>query len=207
MIKLTFCFQFSNFSNFVLDYPSKVTKTNTRTPPPPKHTHTHACTHTHTYRGTMNGYEDGKGLRIKSMPVSMAMTFHTLSLFLSQDKKPMFHFWFNTYFLVHPIQAEYNSQNRNSRLGSTNSSVSTSSDQSRAPYAEEEMVNGGEEMVLELKKDEIDKANKDKTNKIFSPNLKVLTFSCTPRIVLHVPPSPAPDFHLISFICLHHLLF
>ncbi|XP_071483431.1 phosphatidylinositol 3,4,5-trisphosphate 3-phosphatase and dual-specificity protein phosphatase PTEN-like [Diadema antillarum] len=124
--------------------------------------------------------------------------FYHKSGLLKMDKKPMFHFWFNTYFIVHPIQQdrEERGRGRHSRLSSTNSTASCLSEQARAPCfaeeEEEEMANGGEEFVLELKKDEIDKANKDKTNKVFSPNLRVkLFFSRSPSD--QAPPTPEPS--------------
>ncbi|XP_072051248.1 phosphatidylinositol 3,4,5-trisphosphate 3-phosphatase and dual-specificity protein phosphatase PTEN-like [Amphiura filiformis] len=74
-----------------------------------------------------------------------------------EKKSPMFHFWFNTFFVVHPLPHD--------------SRRSTDSD--TIPE-----VNGSpaDTLVLTLRKDEIDKANKDKTNRFFSPNLKVRLF-------------------------------
>lgn len=73
-----------------------------------------------------------------------------------ENKQPMFHFWFNSFFVVHPLTLD-------SRLStSSTSSIPT--------------LNGStpeDTLVLTLRKDEIDKANKDKTNKLYSPNLKV----------------------------------
>ncbi len=80
----------------------------------------------------------------------------TFSFFSFQPQdKAMFHFWFNTFFVVNPLPHD-----------SRRSTDSTTSE-----------VNGStsETYVLTLRKDEIDKANKDKTNRIFSPNLKVST--------------------------------
>ncbi|XP_030835347.1 phosphatidylinositol 3,4,5-trisphosphate 3-phosphatase and dual-specificity protein phosphatase PTEN-like [Strongylocentrotus purpuratus] len=119
--------------------------------------------------------------------------FYHKSGLLKMDKRLMFHMWFNTYFIVHPIQPDkdYFGQARShSRPTSTVSCPSP--DQARAPFAEDEMLNGGEEFVLELHKDEIDKANKDKTNKVFSPNLKVKLFFARGRED-QVPPTPEPS--------------
>ena len=67
----------------------------------------------------------------------------------------MFHFWFNTFFVVHPV----------TELGRPGSATC---------YTETvPLANGSEELVMGLNKDALDKANKDKTNKFYSPNLKV----------------------------------
>ncbi|XP_022079666.1 phosphatidylinositol 3,4,5-trisphosphate 3-phosphatase and dual-specificity protein phosphatase PTEN-like [Acanthaster planci] len=78
--------------------------------------------------------------------------FHKPSML---DKKSMFHFWFNTFFVIHPITEQ-------GRPGSATCNTEV------IPVA-----NGGEELVMGLNKDALDKAYKDKTNKLYSPNLKI----------------------------------
>lgn len=79
----------------------------------------------------------------------------------------MFHFWFNTFFVVNPQcledQPDHHVIYQNGTLNSSNS----------AEHSPRDHEAGDDVMVMELEKDEIDKANKDKTNKVFSPNLKV----------------------------------
>ncbi|XP_077999003.1 phosphatidylinositol 3,4,5-trisphosphate 3-phosphatase and dual-specificity protein phosphatase PTEN-like isoform X2 [Glandiceps talaboti] len=81
--------------------------------------------------------------------------FHKTNMLTKKDK--MFHFWFNTFFIL-----------EGERHGVTNGSDehdnSTDTDQDVITYT--------------LRKDQIDKANKDKTNKTFSPNFKVRLIFC-----------------------------
>lgn len=98
--------------------------------------------------------------------------FHKPTM-LKMDKKSMFHFWFNTFFVVNPQcledQPDHHVIYQNGTLNTSNSAEHSQRDNGEA---------GDDVMVMVLEKDEIDKANKDKTNKVFSPNLKViLTFS------------------------------
>ncbi|XP_071808631.1 phosphatidylinositol 3,4,5-trisphosphate 3-phosphatase and dual-specificity protein phosphatase PTEN-like [Asterias amurensis] len=75
--------------------------------------------------------------------------YHRQNL-LKKDK--LFHFWFNTFFVP--------------------SCKTTSSTNGSVPEVCQ-LPGARHTMVLTLKKDEVDKANKDKTNKVFSPNFKV----------------------------------
>ncbi|XP_072051247.1 phosphatidylinositol 3,4,5-trisphosphate 3-phosphatase and dual-specificity protein phosphatase PTEN-like isoform X2 [Amphiura filiformis] len=73
-------------------------------------------------------------------------------------KEKMFHFWFNTFFVTdsttssHPMSN--GSPSNNSAYQGSNKSL----------------------LSLTLKKEEIDRANKDKTNKFYSPNFKITCF-------------------------------
>ncbi len=90
---------------------------------------------------------------------------------VTQDKKSMFHFWFNTFFIVHPVTEL-------GRPGSASCNAET------VPLA-----NGSEELVMGLNKDALDKANKDKTNKVFSPNLKIRLYFSRGNDADHEKPS------------------
>ncbi|XP_071808632.1 phosphatidylinositol 3,4,5-trisphosphate 3-phosphatase and dual-specificity protein phosphatase PTEN-like [Asterias amurensis] len=87
------------------------------------------------------------------------------------DKKSMFHFWFNTFFIIHPVTEI-------GRPGSASCNTET------VPLA-----NGSEELVMGLNKDALDKANKDKTNKVFSPNLKIRLYFARGNDADHEKPS------------------
>lgn len=97
---------------------------------------------------------------------------------IQENKQPMFHFWFNSFFVVHPLTLD-------SRLStSSTSSIPT--------------LNGStpeDTLVLTLRKDEIDKANKDKTNKLYSPNLKVNDACCN---ILCFTLSPGHNYFIPS---------
>ncbi|XP_071483432.1 phosphatidylinositol 3,4,5-trisphosphate 3-phosphatase and dual-specificity protein phosphatase PTEN-like [Diadema antillarum] len=76
-------------------------------------------------------------------------------------KDRMFHFWFNTFFVANsPSNSAPHQRLAN---GSDNSSQ----------CSEDLEVLDSDCIVLRLNKDELDRANKDKTNKLYSPNFKV----------------------------------
>ncbi|XP_071952833.1 phosphatidylinositol 3,4,5-trisphosphate 3-phosphatase and dual-specificity protein phosphatase PTEN-like [Antedon mediterranea] len=97
--------------------------------------------------------------------------FHKASK-LKKDKRSLFHFWFNTFFIVHCTTGLSSSDSTDS-LPRTESSTDS---------------NSGDNYVLVINKDEIDKANKDKTNKFFSPNLKITCYFSKAETAMHEIP-------------------
>ena len=77
--------------------------------------------------------------------------------FLRQDK--MFHFWFNTFFVANLGNCRLSSNGNDPMLEGVKEPLHTDPEQ--------------EILMVKLKKHELDKANKDKTNKLYSPNFKV----------------------------------
>lgn len=96
----------------------------------------------------------------------------------------MFHFWVNTFFIPGPDEGGERVENGSAM----NDSDSHSSNQSQSSPSERDRGMGGGErerdreregerdyLILVLTKNDLDKANKDKANRYFSPNFKVRT--------------------------------
>lgn len=80
----------------------------------------------------------------------------------------MFHFWINTFFIPGPEEGLDTLEN-----GSAGSLRDLSDRLHQNTAAAMMETNDRDFLVLRLNKNELDKANKDKANKNFSPNFKV----------------------------------
>lgn len=98
-------------------------------------------------------------------------------------KDRMFHFWFNTFFVANSNLLNSSSQQDLANNGSSDNSSHCSEDNMEALDADC--------TVLRLQKDQLDRANKDKTNKWYSPNFKVICYF--KRVENEKPRRPSGD--------------
>ncbi|KAI8521888.1 hypothetical protein Bbelb_016420 [Branchiostoma belcheri] len=104
--------------------------------------------------------------------------FHKPNKMMKRDK--MCHFWFNTFFVREGDITEL----RNGQiphLQACNETVGSNGGCCAPNCITDRLAPGCRTLVLTLRKDQIDKANKDKSNKLFSPNFKVTCIFTQPE--------------------------
>lgn len=106
--------------------------------------------------------------RFREIPVGDIMYPESCGLCL-QDK--MFHFWVNTFFIPGPEESR--DKLENGAVNNADSLQGVPAPGQGQPQSAECRESDRDYLILTLSKNDLDKANKDKANRYFSPNFKV----------------------------------
>lgn len=83
----------------------------------------------------------------------------------------MFHFWVNTFFIPGPDESR--DKLENGAVNNMDSQQGVPAPGQGQPQSAECRESDRDYLILTLSKNDLDKANKDKANRYFSPNFKV----------------------------------